>query len=123
MYSQSKAAGRFSLLLSPDRILIGYILTLFTIAAGAAAFPSSNVWMALLFVVVGVFFVVAIPVLLMTYLFFMWNFFTALTSFARRFYFGTACRHQSQRLSKSSHQRKDLESQGTNAGLWDRWID
>ena len=78
MYSNSKAAGRFSFLLNPAGIVIGYILTLFAIVAGAGAFPFSKIWMALLFVVVGAFFVVAVPVLVMVYLFFTWKIFTVL---------------------------------------------
>jgi len=123
MYSNSKAAGRFSFLLNPAGIVIGYILTLFAIVAGAGAFPFSKIWMALLFVVVGAFFVVAVSVLVMVYLIFTWKIFTALRNFARRFCFGTVRTLESQRLSKSSHQRKDLECQGTNAWLWDQWID
>ena len=53
MYSRSMAAGRFSFLLNPAGIVIGYILTLFVIVAGAGVFPSSKIWMALLFVVVA----------------------------------------------------------------------
>ena len=118
MYFQSKAAIRFAFLRNPGSIVIGYILTLFAIVGGAAAFPSSTIWMTLLFVVVGAFFVVAVPILVMTYLFFTWKFFTVLRSFARRFCFGTV-----RRLSKSSRHQKDPESHVINAGLWDRWID
>jgi hypothetical protein len=120
MYFQSKAAERFSFLLHPAGIVIGYILTLFAVVAGATAFPSSNVWMALLFVVVGAFFVVAISVIVMTYLFFIFGFFGALMNFARRLLFGA---DQSQMTSNSFHRQKDLRRQGINAELWDRWID
>ena len=51
MYSRSMAAGRFSFLRNPAGIVNGYILTLFAIVAGTGAFPFSNIWMALLFVV------------------------------------------------------------------------
>ena len=50
--------------------MIGYLLTLFAVVAGIGAFPFSNIWMGLLFVVVGVSFVVAVPVLVTVYLFF-----------------------------------------------------
>jgi apolipoprotein N-acyltransferase len=113
MYSQGKKDKNFPLLL-------GYALTQFAIVAGAATFPSSNVWLALSFIEVGVFFVLAIPVIVMVHLTFMCAFFTAPTSFARRLIFGA---NQSQMTSKSSHLRKDLEPQGNNAGLWDRWLD
>jgi hypothetical protein len=85
MHSRSTAARRLSFLCNPAGIVIGYILTLFAIVAGAAAFPFSKFWMALLFVVVGTFFVVGISVIVMAYLFFMWNFFTALMNCGRRF--------------------------------------
>jgi hypothetical protein len=120
MYSQSKTAGRLAFLLSPAGIVIGYILTLFAIVAGTAAFPFSKIWTALLFVVVGAFFVVSVPVLVTVYMFFMCALFAGLWSLARRLIFGA---DRSQLTSKSSHLTKDLESQGTNAGLWDRWID
>ena len=82
MYFQSKVAERFSFLLNPAGIVIGYVCTLFAIVAGMVAFPFSKIWMALLFVVVGAFFVVAIPVIVMVHLSFMCAFFTALKSFA-----------------------------------------
>jgi hypothetical protein len=120
MYFQSKAARRFSILRNPAGIVIGYILTLFAIVAGAGAFPSSTIWMALLFVVVGTFFVVGISVIVMVYLFFMWKFFTARRGFARRLLFRA---DQSQMPNKPSILSKALEPQAINAELWDRWID
>ena len=60
MYFQSKAARRFSFLLSPAGIVIGYILTLFAVVAGVVAFPFSSIWMGLLCILVGEFFVVTI---------------------------------------------------------------
>jgi hypothetical protein len=120
MYSQRKTAGRFSFLLSPAGIVIGYILTLFAIAAGTAAFPFSKIWTALFFVVVGAFFVVSVSVLVTVYLFFMCALFAGLRRFARRLIFGA---DGTQMTSKLSHLRKNLEPQGNNAGLWDRWID
>jgi hypothetical protein len=123
MYSHRKSVRRFSFLLHPAGIVIGYILTLFAIVAGAAAFPSSNVWMAPLFVVVGAFFVVAISVIVVSYLFFICAFFAALMNFGRRFCFGRVRMHASQWSSKLSQRQKDLEYQGTDVGLWDRWID
>jgi hypothetical protein len=123
MYSRSMAAGRFSFLRNPAGVAIGYVLTLFAIVAGAGAFPFSNIWMALLFVMVGAFFVVAVPVLVMVYLFFFLTVCRALMALRRRLRFGTDRTHESQRSSKSSLQQKDLESHGTYSGLWDRWID
>jgi hypothetical protein len=123
MYPQGKAAWRFSFLLSPAGIVIGYILTPFAIVAGAGAFPFSNFWMGLLFVLVGAFFVVAIPVIVMAYLFLMWTFFAALRSLTRRLLYGAGHNSGSQWTSKPSLLRKDLRPQGTDTDLWDRWID
>ncbi len=120
MYFQSRVAMRFSYLRSPVGIVIGYIVTLFGTVAGVATFPFSKIWIGLLFVVVGAFFIVAISVIVMTYLFFIFGFFRALIDFARRLLFGA---DQSQMTSNSSHQQKDLQRQGINAELWDRWID
>jgi len=120
MSAQTTAAPLFPFRFRVGRIVIGYILALFAIVAGAGAFPSSTISMALLFVVVGAFFVVAVPVLVVVYLYFLWKFFTAIRSFARRLLFGTA---PSQMTNKPSLLRKDLEPPGINAGLWDRWID
>ena len=47
-------------------VLIGYALVPM-IVAGAATFPSSNVWLALSFIEIGACFVVAIPVIVMAY--------------------------------------------------------
>jgi hypothetical protein len=120
MHSRSTAARRFSFLRNPAGIVIGYILTLFAIVAGAAAFPFSKFWMALLFVVVGIFFVVAISILVIVYLFFMFGFFGALINLARRLRLGA---DQSQATTKPSLLRKNVEPQAINAELWDRWID
>jgi hypothetical protein len=113
MYSQNRPAGRFS-------FVLGYALTQFAIVAGAATFPSSNVWLVLSFVEVGAFFVVAIPVFVMVHLVSMRNFFTAFRRFGRRIRFGAV---ELLMTGKPSLLRKDLESQEMNAGLWDRWID
>lgn len=102
MYSHRKAARRFSFVLNPGGIVIGYIFTLFATVVGMGAFPFSNVWVALPFVVVGAFFVVAFPVLVMVYLFFIWKF----LNFARRLLFPI---DQSQMTNKSSLQQKDQQ--------------
>jgi hypothetical protein len=120
MSSRSMAARRFSFLLNPGGIVIGYILTLFAVVAGVGAFPSSKFWMGLLFVVVGVFLVVAVLVLVLVYLFCICVVFAALRRLVRQLLFGIE-RWQMER--QSSSQQNDLESQEINAGLWDRWID
>jgi hypothetical protein len=123
MHSQSTAARRLSVLLNPGWIVIGYIVTLFCVVVGMGAFPFSQFWLTLLFVVVGAFFVVAVPILVVVYLFLLWNFVKGLMNCARRFCFGTVRMHESQWSSKSSRRQKNLEAQGTKSDLWDRWID
>ena len=104
-------------------IVIGYLLALFAATAGVVAFPFSTLVLGLLFVVVGVFFVVAIPVIVMAYLFLTITFSRAIMSLGRRLLFGADQDSESQRTGKPSLLQKDLETQGTDAGLWDRWID
>ncbi len=123
MSVHSRMARRFSLLLNPAGIVTGYLIALFAVVVGAGAFPFSNFWMGLLFVLVGAFFVVAIPVIVMAYLFLTLAFSAAFMSLGRRLFFGEDQRSGSQRPSKSSVLRKDLESKGTDCDLLDRWID
>ena len=51
----------------PGWNLVGYLVVLFAVVAGTVAFPFSSIWMALLFVVVGAIFVVAIPMIVIAY--------------------------------------------------------
>ncbi len=68
MSARSRTARCSSFLLSPGGILIGYLIILFAVTAGVVAFPFSSVLFGLLFVVVGTFFVVAVPIVVMVYL-------------------------------------------------------
>ena len=120
MYSHRKFARRFSFLLSPGGIVFGYLFTLFAVVAGMGAFPFSRFWLGLLFVVVGAFFVVAVSVLVIVYLFFAFAFLAALVKLGRRFLFGA---DRSQTTNKPFFLRKDLENQRSGAELWDRWVD
>ena len=116
-------ARRASFWLSPAGILPGYLLALFAATAGVVCFPFSIVTLSLFMVMVGVFFVVAIPVIVLAYLFLTITISRAIMSLGRRLFFGTDQNSGSQRITESCPSQKDLESQGTDAGLWDRWID
>jgi hypothetical protein len=120
MCIRSKAPERFSFLLSPGGIVIGYIVTLFAAVAGVGFFPFSMISIGLLFVVVGAFAVVAVPILVMVYLTFVVVICRAAMALGRRLFSGA---NSSQMTNKLFLFRKDVESQGTGAGLWDRWIE
>jgi hypothetical protein len=123
MSAQSKLIGRLSVLPSPGRIIIGYLLALFAATAGVAFYPFSNISMGLFFVTIGAFALVAVPVLVLVYLFFLVAGYRALTALGRRLLFGPNHGSAFQMASKSSRDQKHLESQGTDMDLWDRWID
>jgi hypothetical protein len=123
MYTHTKAAGRFSFLITPAGIVVGYVLALFGVVAGVVAYPFSSIWLGLLYVVIGAFFVVAISVNVMVCLFFMIAIYRGLMAIGRRLLFGADQRSESYRMSESSNSQKDPVSQQTDTGLWDRWID
>ena len=123
MFAQTRVVHHFSLHLSPARIVIGYILVLFVATAGVVVFPFSLISLSLFFIVVGTFFVVAITVIVMAYLFMAIAVARALMGFSRRLLVGTDQNSGSQEIGKPCPLRKDPESQGTDDGLWDRWID
>ncbi len=123
MSARSRTARRSSILLSPGGIVIGYVIILFAVTARVVAFPFSGVSIGLLCVVVGAFFVVAVPIVVMVYLFFLIAFCRAVIGLGRRILFGADQDSVSQRTGNRSVLQKDLETQGTDTGLWDRWID
>jgi hypothetical protein len=82
-------ARRFSLLLSPAGILTGYLLALFAATAGVVSIPFSSISFGLLFVVVSVFFVVAIPVIVRAYLLMTIGFARAIIDLGGRLFLGT----------------------------------
>ncbi len=45
MSAQSNVVGRFLLSLGPVGIVVGYILALFVVVAGAATNPFSSIWL------------------------------------------------------------------------------
>ena len=103
--------------------MLGYLFALFAATAVVVAFPFSTLVLGLLFVVVGVFFIVAVPVIVMAYVFLTITISRAIMSLSRRLLFGADQTSESQRTGKPSLLQKDLKPQGTDAGLWDRWID
>jgi hypothetical protein len=123
MYTHTKAAGRFSFLITPAGIVVGYVLALFGVVAGVVAYPFSSIWLGLLYVVIGAFFVVAISVNVMVCLFFMIAIYRGLMAIGRRLLLGADHCSELQRISESSYLQKDVAPQQTDTCLWDRWID
>jgi hypothetical protein len=123
MSALSNVVVRFSLRVGPAGIVVGYVLALFGVVAGVVAYPFSSVWLGLLYVVIGAFFVVAISVNVIVCLFFMVAIYRGLTAIGRRLLFGVEHCSELQRMSESSHLQKDPVSQQTDTGLWDQWID
>jgi prepilin signal peptidase PulO-like enzyme (type II secretory pathway) len=121
MSAASKANQGSSFLRSPVGIAIGYLLVLFAATAAVVLFPFSIILMGLLLALVGAFLVVAIPVILASYLLLMIAFSRALMGLGRRLLFGADRNSRWQR--KPRPLRKDVEPQAIGAGLWDRWID
>jgi hypothetical protein len=103
--------------------VLGYLLALFAATAGVVSFPFSIVSLGLLFVVVGAFFIVAIPVIVFAYLFMAIGFTRATIGLGRRLLVGSNQSPGLQRTGKPCPLQKDLEPQGTDSGLWDRWTD
>jgi hypothetical protein len=102
--------------------VLGYLLAPFAATAGVASFPFSIASLGLLFVVVGAFFVVAIPVIVMAYLLMTIALVRALMGLGRRLLFGVGQDFALPKGGKPSLQAS-LEIQRTDAALWDRWID
>jgi hypothetical protein len=123
MSAQSNVVERFLFRLGPGGIVVGYVLVLFGVVAGVVAFPNSSILFGLLFVVIGAFFVVAISVNVIVYLFFMVAIYRGLMTIGRRLLFWKNRKYGSQMTSKWSLQQKGLESQGPTFDLWDRWVD
>ena len=88
MSAQTRAAPGFSFRLSLGGIVIGYLLALFAATAVVVAFPFSTLVLGLLFVVVGFFFIVAVPVIVMAYVFLTITYTHAIMSLSRRLLFG-----------------------------------
>jgi hypothetical protein len=123
MSVHGRVARRFSFLLSPARIVIGYILALFAATAAVVTFPFSSISIGVLSVLVGAFFLVAIPVIVMAYVFMTIAFSRALVGLGRRLLFGAVQDPAWQRMGKPCPFQEHVEPGATAAGLWDRWID
>jgi hypothetical protein len=103
--------------------VIGYVLTLFAAVAGVVAFPFSMISMILLWIVVGAFFVVSVPIILITDVLLVVGFYRAMMELGRRLFFRQDPYSESQSMSKTSFVDKDLASEPTDTGVWDPWID
>jgi hypothetical protein len=87
------------------------------------AFPFSSISIGVLAVLVGAFFIVAIPVIVMAYVLLTIAFSRALAGLGRRLLSGAVQDPACQRIGESCLTQKDVELRATAAGLWDRWID
>jgi hypothetical protein len=109
---------RFSFWLSPAGIVIGYLLALFAVTAAGVAFPFSIVPLGLMIVVVGVFFVVAIPVIVMACVLMAIAFARGIMGLGHRLLFG-ADRNSGWKRTVEKH----MKPPAPDSRLWDRWID
>jgi hypothetical protein len=116
-------ARRPSFLLSPAGIVLGYLLSLVVATAGVVSFPYSIISLGLLFVVVGAFFVVAIPVIVFAYLFMAIGFTRATIGLGRRLLVGSNQSPGSYGKVKPRSSAKSLSGGVASSGLWDRWMD
>jgi hypothetical protein len=103
--------------------VIGYILALFAATAAVVTFPFSHISICVLSVLVGAFFIVAVPVIVMAYVFMTIAFSRALVGLGRRLLFGADQNPVWRGTTRPSLLQKDPAPQRTAAGLWDRWID
>jgi hypothetical protein len=123
MFAQRNVVERYLLRVGPAGIVVGYVLALFGVVAGVVAYPFSSIWVGLLYVVIGAFFVVAISVNVIVCLFFVFAIYSGLNALARRLLFGADHCSELQRLSQLSNSQKDQVLQQIDTGLWDQWID
>jgi hypothetical protein len=123
MSAQAKIPKPFPLQFNFALIVIGYVLTLFAAVAGVVAFPFSMISLILLWIVVGAFFVVSVPIILLADVFLVVGFYRAIMELGRRLFFRQDPYSESQSMSKTSFMDKDLASEPTDTGVWDPWID
>jgi hypothetical protein len=116
-------ARRSSFRLSPAGIVLGYLLALVAATAGVVSFPFSIVSLGLLFVVVAVFFLVAIPVIVFAHLFMAIGFARAAIGLGRRLLVGSNQRPGSCSKVKPKSSAKSFLGEVTSSGRWDRWMD
>jgi hypothetical protein len=96
--------------------VVGYPVVLVAVAGGLLAFPFSGILLGLFSVLVGTFLIVAIPVLLIVYMFMTIALSRALIGIGRRL----LGRDQD---SESKTKKKTCGPKATDTALWDRWID
>jgi hypothetical protein len=123
MYAHSKADQHFSSHVAPTCIVIGYVLSLFAVVAGVVAFPFSTLWVGLLCFLIGAFFVVAIPIILMTCVLMTIVICRAITRLGRRLIYGSRQDSDLPTMVEQLTFQKNLEPEGTDDTLWDQWID
>jgi hypothetical protein len=116
-------ARRPSFWLSPAGIVLGYLLALVAATAGVVIFPFSIISLGLLFVVVGAFFVVAIPVIVFAYLFMAIGFTRATIGLSRRLLVGSTQSPGSCSKVEPKSSAKSFLGEVASSGLWDRWMD
>jgi hypothetical protein len=115
-------ARRFAFWLSPAGVVISYLLALFATTAGVVCFPFSMVSLALLFVVVGPFFVVAILVIVFTYVTLSISLTRAIFALARRLVGSNPNPGLCDKVQPKSSAKR-FSRQASSVGLWDRWMD
>jgi hypothetical protein len=110
------AQRRLSLFLGPVAIVMDYPHALVAVAGGLLAFPFSGILLGLFSVLIGASLIVAIPVLLIVYVF--------MTIALSRIFIGIGRRLVgSDQHTESKSTNKTCGPKATDAGLWDRWID
>jgi hypothetical protein len=87
MSAQAKIPKPFPVQFNFAVIVIGYVLTLFAAVAGVVAFPFSMISLILLWIVVGAFFVVSVPIILLADVFLVVGFYRAIMELGRRLFF------------------------------------
>lgn len=87
MSAQSKLVWRMSVIPSPGRIFIGYVLVLLTATAGVVVFPFSSISMGMFFATVAAFYLMTTLILMKVYLFRLVAGYRASIKFGRRLIF------------------------------------
>jgi hypothetical protein len=123
MSAQSNLIKRLSVIPAPGWIIVGYVLGLFAATAGVVAWPFSIITMGLFVFTIGVFFLMALPILVLVYMSLLVAAYRASIKVGRRLLFGEGHGSAFERTSKSSLKQKNLSSEPIDGDLWDRWID
>jgi hypothetical protein len=116
-------ARRPSFCISRERILPGYLLALVAATAAVDYLPFSIVRLSLLAVMLGIFYVIVLPVLVMAYLRAGLAVSRALLSLGRRLFLGDVHKAAWRRRIRPLPSKNDKEPHGNDDVLWDWWID